>query len=80
MRDNGSGTDQGPGGVAFVVGDAGKSGLYAEHPSLKANEPLEGDLHPNYDFRGFYATLIERWMGLDGNPIIGDTFEQMDFL
>jgi uncharacterized protein (DUF1501 family) len=80
VHDNGSGTDHGSGGVAFVVGDAVKGGLYAEYPSLEAGKLLEGDLHFNNDFRGLYATLLERWMGLDSKPIVGGTFEQLDFL
>jgi uncharacterized protein (DUF1501 family) len=80
VHDNGSGTDHGAGGVAFVIGDAVKGGLYAEYPSLEASKLLEGDLHYNNDFRGTYATLLERWMGLDAKPIVGGTFEQLDFL
>jgi uncharacterized protein (DUF1501 family) len=80
VHDNGSGTDHGAGGVAFVIGDAVKGGLYAEYPSLEASKLMEGDLHFNNDFRGLYATLLERWMGLDAKPIVGGTFEQLDFL
>jgi uncharacterized protein (DUF1501 family) len=80
VHDNGSGTDHGAGGIAFVVGDAVKGGLYAEYPSLEAGKLLEGDLHFNNDFRGLYATLLERWMGLDSKPIVGGSFEQLDFL
>ena len=80
VHDNGSGTDHGAGGCAFVIGDAVKGGLYAEYPSLEAGKLMEGDLHFNNDFRGTYATLLERWMGLDAKPIVGGTFEQLDFL
>jgi len=80
VHDNGSGTDHGAGGHAFIIGDAVKGGLYGEYPSLKAEKLMEGDLHFNNDFRGTYATLLERWMGLDSKPIVGGTFEQLDFL
>ncbi len=80
VHDNGSGTDHGSGGVAFVLGDAVKGGLYAEYPSLEPGKLLEGDLHFNNDFRGLYATLLERWMGLDSKPIVGGSFEQLGFL
>jgi uncharacterized protein (DUF1501 family) len=80
VHDNGSGTDHGSGGVSFVVGDAVKGGLYAEYPSLEAGKLLEGDLHFNNDFRGLYATLLERWMHMDSKAIVGGTFEQLDFL
>jgi uncharacterized protein (DUF1501 family) len=80
VHDNGSGTDHGAGGHAFVIGDAVKGGLYGEYPSLEAGKLMEGDLHYNNDFRGTYATLLERWLHLDAKPIVGGTFEQLDFL
>ena len=80
VHDNGSGTDHGSGGVAFVVGDAVKGGLYGEYPSLQPEKLLEGDLHFNYDFRGLYSTLLEKWMGLDAKPIVNGFFEQLDFI
>ncbi len=80
VHDNGSGTDHGSGGVAFVIGDAVKGGLYGEYPSLAPDKLLEGDLHYNNDFRSVYSTLIDKWLGLDPNPIVGGAFEQMAFL
>ena len=80
VKDNGSGTDHGSGGVAFVVGDTVKGGLYGEYPSLKEEDLLEGDLHYNNDFRSTYATILENWMGLDATPICNGTFEKFDFV
>jgi len=80
VHDNGSGTDHGAGGVAFVVGDAVKGGLYGEYPSLEENKLAEGDLAFNNDFRGLYSTLLEKWMGLDAKPIVNGSFEQLDFI
>jgi uncharacterized protein (DUF1501 family) len=80
VHDNGSGTDHGSGGIAFVVGDAVNGGLYGEYPSLAPEKLLEGDLHYNNDFRGTYATLLEKWLGLDSKPIVGGSFEQLGFL
>ena len=79
-NDNGSGTDHGSGGIAFVIGDAVKGGLYGEYPSLAKDKLLEGDLHFNNDFRGLYSTLLEKWIGIDAKSVVGGTFEQMDFL
>jgi uncharacterized protein (DUF1501 family) len=80
VHDNGSGTDHGSGGIAFVIGEAVKGGLYGEYPSLAPEKLLEGDLHYNNDFRSTYATLLEQWLGLDSRPIVGGSFEQHDFL
>ena len=71
VRDNGSGTDHGAGGVAFAIGDPVKGGQYGEYPSRKLEDQQDGDLAPNLDFRGLYATILEDWLGLDANPIVG---------
>ena len=80
VHDNGSGTDHGSGGAAFVIGDAVKGGLYGEYPSLDDDKLLEGDLHFNNDFRGLYSTLLEDWLGLDAQPIVNGKFEKLGFL
>lgn len=79
--DNGSGTDHGTGGVAFVIGENVKGGLYGEYPSLERNQLEDGgNLLHNIDFRSAYTTLLERWMGVDAKPIVGGSFETLDFL
>jgi uncharacterized protein (DUF1501 family) len=80
VRDNGTGTDHGAAGAAFVIGENVKGGMYGTYPSLKPEDLSQGDLAPNYDFRGFYSTLVEKWMGLDPVPIVGGQFEQMSFV
>ena len=80
VHDNGSGTDHGAGGHAFVIGDPVKGGLYGEYPSLKQEDLVEGDLCFNNDFRGLYSTLLEKWLHLDAKPIVGGAFEQFDFI
>jgi uncharacterized protein (DUF1501 family) len=80
VRDNGTGTDHGAGGVAFVIGDGVKGGMYSTYPSLKPEDLSQGDLAPSYDFRGFYSTVVDRWLGLDPVPIVGGNFEQLDFI
>jgi uncharacterized protein (DUF1501 family) len=76
IRDNGSGTDHGSGGAAFVIGQAVQGGMYGAYPSLKVEDQLEGDLHFNNDFRCTYATLLEQWLGLESAPIVNGQFEQ----
>ena len=80
VKDNGSGTDHGSGGVAFMIGDPVKGGMYGEYPSLKNEDLLEGDLHFNYDFRGAYSSIVDGWLGLDPVPVVGGKFEQLNFL
>ena len=79
--DNGSGTDHGSGGVAFALGEHVKGGIYGEYPSLELGKLEDGgNLQHNVDFRSAYSTILERWMGMDAKPIVGGTYEQLDFL
>ena len=80
IKDNGSGTDHGSGGGAFVIGGAVNGGMYGSYPSLKPEDQLEGDLLFNNDFRSTYATILERWLGLESEPIVNGRFEQFDFI
>ena len=80
VKDNGSGTDHGSGGMALAIGDPVKGGLYSEYPSLKAEDLLEGDLHFNFDYRGVYGTMVEKWFGLDAQSVVGGNFEQLGFV
>ena len=78
IYDNGSGTDHGSGGGAFIIGDRVEGGLYSEYPSLEPGQWLNGeDLAHTIDFRGIYGTLLEQWMGVDAKPIVGGTYEQI---
>ena len=80
MHDNGSGTDHGAGGVAFAIGDPVVGGHHSEYPSRKPEDLEQGDLVPNIDFRGVYSTLLEEWLGMDAKPIVGGSFEKLDFV
>ena len=80
VKDNGTGTDHGSGGVAFAIGDGVKGGLYGEYPSLKEEDLVEGDLHFTNDFRGTYATILDEWLRLDEASVLGGQFEQLAFI
>ena len=57
IKDNGSGTDHGSGGVACLIGDSVKGGLYGQYPSLKEKDQLNGDLFSNNDLHSSSAIL-----------------------
>ena len=78
MRDNGSGTDHGTGGGAYMFGNRIEGGLYSEYPSLdpKEWEHFE-DLKHTIDFRGIYGTVLEQWLGIEAGPIVKGNFEQI---
>ena len=54
--------------------------MYGEMPSPRAEDLEQGDLVPNYDFRGGYTTLIEDHFGVDAKPIVGGSYEKHPFL
>ena len=80
IKDNGTGCDHGSGGAALVVGGQVNGGCYGDMPSLVEAEQSEGDLSFNNDFRCSYSTMLERWLGLDPDPIVNGHFEQFDFI
>ena len=63
-----------------MIGDSVKGGTYGEYPSLDPSKQDEGDLRWNNDFRSTYASLLDQWMGLDAQSILGGNFEQFDFI
>ena len=78
VQDNGSGTDHGSGGGAFIIGDRVEGGLYSEYPSLDPKTFANGeDLEHTFDFRGVYATLLEQWMSIDSIDIVRGKYEQL---
>lgn len=78
MRDNGSGTDHGSGGGAFLFGENVAGGLYSEYPSLAPADWEHGeDLKHTIDFRGVYGTVLEQWINVEAGPIVKGNFEQV---
>ena len=80
IRDNGSGTDHGAGGLAMLIGGSVNGGMYGEYPSLEEAQQLDGDLRANNDYRSTYSTILERWLGLDAPSIVNGQFEHLEFI
>ncbi len=77
MRGNGSGTDHGSGGGAFIIGKRVNGGLYCEYPSLDPSRWLNGeDLRHTVDFRSVYSVMLDQWLGLAPAEIVGGGYEQ----
>ena len=78
MRDNGSGTDHGTGGGAFIFGKNVQGGLYGQYPSLDPADWEHGeDLKHHIDFRGIYGTLLEQVLDVEARPIVKGEYEQI---
>ncbi len=79
VYDNGSGTDHGSGGGAFLVGKQIEGGLYSEYPSLDRDRWAKGeDLEHTIDYRGIYGTVLEQWLGIEPAPIVQGSYEQIN--
>jgi uncharacterized protein (DUF1501 family) len=77
--ENGSfGTDHGTAGPVFLAGSKAKAGLIGETPRL--GELVDGDLKWSIDFRRVYATLLDRWLGLPAQAVLGQQFEPLSML
>jgi uncharacterized protein (DUF1501 family) len=77
--ENGSGgTDHGTAGVHFMAGGQVKGGLYGEAPRLDRLE--NGNLSFAVDFRSLYATVLDRWWGLDSRNALKGRFAPLDLL
>ncbi len=78
IQDNGSGTDHGSGGGAFIIGENVNGGLYSQYPSIDREDWLnDEDMRHTVDFRGIYGTLLEQWMGIEPSGIVNGEFEQI---
>jgi uncharacterized protein (DUF1501 family) len=75
------GTDHGTAAPLFVIGNPVRGGLYGQQPSLAATElDAAGNMKFTVDFRSVYATLLDRWLGVDSRSVLGGAFENVGFL
>ena len=78
MRDNGSGTDHGSGGGAYIFGNNVIGGLYSEYPSLNIADWEHGRRPEAHDrLQGIYATLLEQILEVEARPIVKGEYEQI---
>jgi uncharacterized protein (DUF1501 family) len=76
LKENASqGTDHGAAAPMFVAGGRVKSGLIGRHPSMTDLD--EGDLKFHTDFRSVYAGVLEHWLGVKSEPVLGAKFEPL---
>jgi len=79
IEENGSrGTDHGEASPLFMIGGGVKGGLYGQAPDLGATNM--GNVRFTTDFRGVYATVLERWLGRPSAPLLGGEFVQLPVL
>jgi uncharacterized protein (DUF1501 family) len=69
-EENGSGTDHGAAGLAFVIGSPVRGQMIGEFPGLANGLDSQGNLKPTADYRALYCSLLEQWLGTDADGII----------
>jgi uncharacterized protein (DUF1501 family) len=75
-ENSGRGTDHGAAGMAMVIGDNVRGGLYGASPSLTTFDS-SGSLVPTVDVRSVYASLVGPWLAGDSTATLGGTYEDL---
>jgi uncharacterized protein (DUF1501 family) len=68
-QENGSGTDHGAAGVAFVIGSRVRGRMVGEFPGLSKLDENE-NLRNTSDFRAMYAALLGQWFNTEAGLVI----------
>jgi uncharacterized protein (DUF1501 family) len=68
-RENGSGTDHGAGGVAFLIGTRAAGKMVGEFPGLGTLDSNE-NVRNTSDFRSMYCSLLEQWFQTEAGIVI----------
>ncbi len=67
--ENGSGTDHGAAGIAFLIGTRAAGKMVGEFPGLASLDENE-NLRNTSDFRAMYCSLLEQWFATDAGVVI----------
>ncbi|MBL8515308.1 MAG: DUF1501 domain-containing protein, partial [Betaproteobacteria bacterium] len=71
--------DHGTASVHFVMGGRVQGGLYGEPPALDKLDG-NGNLPFAVDFRSLYATVLDKWWGLDASRVLGGRHAPLELL
>jgi uncharacterized protein (DUF1501 family) len=76
-----AGTDHGTAAPMLIIGNMVRGGLYGEQPSL-ATTALDnaGNMKFTVDFRQVYATILNYWLGIEANQVLGGNYTNLGFL
>ena len=72
------GTDHGSAEPLFLVGGGVKPGLVGAHPSL--TDLYMDKLKHHTDFRQVYAGVLDQWLGVPSEQVLGERFNPVEFL
>jgi len=75
IKENGSaGTDHGTAGAVFLAGPGVRGGVAGDAPSL--TDLVDGEPKMTTDFRQVYTAVLEDWLGLPAQQVLGGQFER----
>ncbi len=74
-----AGTDHGSASMCFALGGTVQKGIYGEPVSL-TNLIDQGNLNYTTDFRSVYATVIENWLGVPHEALLGRKWDRLGFV
>lgn len=78
-RDNGSGTDHGTASSHLLIGPSVAGGRYGDPPSLLRTDP-SGNVSPTTDYRSIYASVLDEWLQVDADEILGSAHERLGLI
>lgn len=68
------GTDHGLAQPIFLFGSGLQPGVHGTQPSLSDLDE-RGNLKMQHDFRGVYAAILEKWLGVPSEQVLGARYE-----
>ena len=74
------GTDHGAAAPLFVIANKVNAGFLGKHPSLAPSDLLNGDLKFGTDFRSVYAAVLEKWLMVRSESILGRRFTPLSIV
>jgi len=72
------GTDHGTAQPVLILGNSVKGGLYGDHTDL--TDLNQDNLKHKIDFRTIYATIFDRWLDIDSRRILGNQYNNLEFV
>jgi uncharacterized protein (DUF1501 family) len=79
QQNQSGGTDHGTASVHFVIGGRVRGGLYGAPPDFSRLDSA-GNVQHAVDFRALYATVLERWWGLDAAAVLRGRHVPLDLI
>jgi uncharacterized protein (DUF1501 family) len=73
------GTDHGTSSVHMVTGGRVRGGFYGAAPDLGQLDTT-GNVQHSIDFRTLYATVLERWWGMDATAVLRGRYAALDLI